>query len=60
MALNSLAMDVMLPALQEIGVSLAVADENHRQTVLSAYLVGFGAGQLLVGSVSDRFGAGRC
>ena len=56
MALNSLAIDVMLPALQEIGVSLAVADENHRQTVLSAYLVGFGAGQLLVGSVSDRFG----
>jgi MFS transporter, DHA1 family, multidrug resistance protein len=56
MALNALAIDVMLPALQEIGVSLAVADENHRQTVLSAYLVGFGAGQLLIGSVSDRFG----
>jgi DHA1 family bicyclomycin/chloramphenicol resistance-like MFS transporter len=49
MALNA-------PALQQIGSALAVEDENTRQVVLSAYLVGFGAGQLLVGSVSDRFG----
>jgi MFS transporter, DHA1 family, multidrug resistance protein len=56
MALNALAIDVMLPALQEIGTSLSVAEANHRQTVLSAYLVGFGAGQLLIGSFSDRFG----
>jgi DHA1 family bicyclomycin/chloramphenicol resistance-like MFS transporter len=56
MALNALAVDVMLPALQEIGAALDVADENHRLGVLSAYLVGFGAGQIFVGSVSDRFG----
>ena len=55
MALNALAVDVMLPALQEIGAALDVADENDRQGVLSAYLLGFGAGQLFVGSVSDRF-----
>jgi DHA1 family bicyclomycin/chloramphenicol resistance-like MFS transporter len=56
MALNALAIDVMLPALQEIGSALNVQDENRRQTVLSAYLVGFGAGQLLIGTISDRFG----
>jgi len=56
MALNALAVDVMLPALQEIGAALDVADENDRQGVLSAYLLGFGAGQLFIGSVSDRFG----
>ena len=56
MALNALAVDVMLPALQDIGAALDVADENNRQGVLSAYLLGFGAGQLFVGSVSDRFG----
>lgn len=56
MALNALAIDVMLPALEDIGVSLAVLRENDRQLVLSSYLVGFGAGQLLIGSVSDRFG----
>jgi MFS transporter, DHA1 family, multidrug resistance protein len=56
MALNALAVDVMLPALQEIGAALDVADENDRQGVLSVYLLGFGAGQLFIGSVSDRFG----
>jgi DHA1 family bicyclomycin/chloramphenicol resistance-like MFS transporter len=56
MALNALAIDVMLPALQQIGSALSVQDENQRQTVLSAYLVGFGVGQLLIGSISDRFG----
>jgi DHA1 family bicyclomycin/chloramphenicol resistance-like MFS transporter len=56
MALNALAIDVMLPGLQEIGAALRVPDENDRQAVLSAYLLAFGLGQLLVGSLSDRFG----
>jgi DHA1 family bicyclomycin/chloramphenicol resistance-like MFS transporter len=56
MALNALAIDVMLPGLQEIGHALDVSDENRRQTVLTAYLWAFGVGQLLVGSISDRFG----
>lgn len=56
MALNALAIDIMLPGLQEIGAALQVPDENDRQTVLSAYLLAFGLGQLLVGSLSDRFG----
>ncbi|HEX2725690.1 MAG TPA: multidrug effflux MFS transporter [Beijerinckiaceae bacterium] len=56
MALNALAIDIMLPGLQEIGNALDVADENRRQAVLTAYLWAFGVGQLLVGSVSDRFG----
>jgi DHA1 family bicyclomycin/chloramphenicol resistance-like MFS transporter len=56
MALNALAIDIMLPALQEIGSALGVQDENRRQVVLSAYLVGFGVGQLLIGTISDRFG----
>ena len=56
MALNALAIDAMLPALQQIGLALGVQGENDRQTVLSAYLVGFAIGQLLYGSASDRFG----
>ncbi len=44
MALNALAIDIMLPALQEIGSALGVQDENRSQAILSAYLVGFGAG----------------
>ena len=56
MALNALAVDIMLPAIQDIGAALGVADPNDRQAILPAYLVGFGLGQLLAGSISDRFG----
>ncbi|MCV0397115.1 MAG: multidrug effflux MFS transporter [Rhizobiaceae bacterium] len=56
MALNALAIDVMLPAMQQIGESLGVADENSRQLVITAYIVGFGGGQLFFGPVSDRLG----
>jgi DHA1 family bicyclomycin/chloramphenicol resistance-like MFS transporter len=56
MAINSLAIDIMLPALQQIGASLNVESENHRQFVVSTYLLGFGMAQLFYGPLSDRFG----
>jgi DHA1 family bicyclomycin/chloramphenicol resistance-like MFS transporter len=36
MALNAMAIDVILPALQQMGASLGVADENTRQLPLTA------------------------
>lgn len=56
MALNALAIDVMLPALPYMGEALGVASENDRQLVLSAYLFGFGFTQIVYGPISDRFG----
>jgi DHA1 family bicyclomycin/chloramphenicol resistance-like MFS transporter len=56
MALNPLAMDMMLPALPEIGAAFRVENHNHLQTVLSSFLVGFGVGQFLIGPLSDRYG----
>ncbi len=56
MALNALAIDIMLPGLQEIGASLGVENENHRQYVITAYISGFGLAQLVYGPISDRFG----
>jgi DHA1 family bicyclomycin/chloramphenicol resistance-like MFS transporter len=56
MALNALAIDIMLPGLQQIGESLGVENPNHRQYVVSAYLFGFGIAQLFYGPISDRFG----
>ena len=56
MALNALAIDIMLPGLQQIGAALGVENENHRQYVVSAYLFGFGVAQLAYGPISDRFG----
>lgn len=56
MAMNALAIDIMLPGLQEIGASLGVESENHRQYVISAYLMGFAFAQIVYGPLSDRFG----
>ncbi|WP_454617361.1 multidrug effflux MFS transporter [Bradyrhizobium cenepequi] len=56
MALNPLAMDMMLPALPSIGAAFQIADANHPQLVLSIFLVGFGVGQFVMGPLSDRFG----
>ena len=56
MALNALAIDVMLPALPYMGEDLGVTAENERQLVISAYMIGFGAAQLFFGPISDRFG----
>ncbi|HEV2595359.1 MAG TPA: multidrug effflux MFS transporter [Sphingomicrobium sp.] len=56
MALNSFAIDAMIPALPQIGLSLHVAAENQRQLVVIAYFLGFGATQLVWGPLADRFG----
>ncbi|WP_428647761.1 multidrug effflux MFS transporter [Roseibium sp.] len=56
MALNAMAIDVMLPALPAIGNALNIIEENNRQLVLLSYLVGFGGGQLFFGPVTDALG----
>lgn len=56
MATNALAIDSMLPALPQIGEALGVGSPNQRQWILTAYLLGFGAAQLVYGSLADRFG----
>jgi DHA1 family bicyclomycin/chloramphenicol resistance-like MFS transporter len=56
MATNALAIDTMLPALPAIGSALGVADENERQWIITAYLLGFGAAQIVYGTLADRFG----
>ena len=56
MALNAFAVDAMIPALPDIGNSLGVTDENRRQLVVVAYMIGFGSTQLFWGPLADRFG----
>ncbi|MGV3650182.1 MAG: multidrug effflux MFS transporter [Devosia sp.] len=56
MALNALAIDVMLPALPYMGESLGVTVENDRHFVITAFMIGLGSTQLLIGPLSDRFG----
>src|SRR5690349_13047557 len=59
MASNALAIDAMLPALPAMGDSLGVVEDNKRQLVITAYLLGFGVAQLLWGPLADRFGRKR-
>ncbi len=56
MALNALAIDIMLPAMPAMGDALGVSDPNHRQYVITSYLVGLAVAQLFFGPASDRFG----
>ena len=59
MACQALAIDSMLPAFPVIVRALQVADENHGQWILTAYMVGVGCGQVFWGVLSDRFGRRR-
>src|ERR1700742_2496796 len=56
MALNPLAMDMMLPALPDIASAFHITEANRPQEVLSTFLIGFGIGQFVMGPLSDRFG----
>ncbi len=56
MALNALAIDMMLPALGIIGEELNVANDNDRQLIVAVYVVGTGVAQLFFGPIVDRFG----
>ncbi|HET7316518.1 MAG TPA: multidrug effflux MFS transporter [Sphingomicrobium sp.] len=56
MALNSFAIDAMIPALPQIDAELHVANANNGQLVVIAYFLGFGATQLVWGPLADRFG----
>jgi DHA1 family bicyclomycin/chloramphenicol resistance-like MFS transporter len=57
-AIAPLSIDIYLPALPMLRQALA-ADEAQTLFTLSAFFIGFGLGQLLLGPLSDRFGRKR-
>ncbi|MBB3560437.1 DHA1 family bicyclomycin/chloramphenicol resistance-like MFS transporter [Rhizobium sp. BK512] len=52
----AMAIDSMLPALPNIGHSLGVTSNNDAQLVIGVFFLGFGASQIIFGSLSDAFG----
>lgn len=55
-ALNALAIDIMLPALGAISDAFTIANDNDRQLVVVVYLLATGVSQLAYGPLTDRFG----
>jgi MFS transporter, DHA1 family, multidrug resistance protein len=56
MALTALSIDVMLPALPQIREEFGLTDPNRQQLVVTSYVLGFAAGQLFHGPLSDWLG----
>lgn len=56
MALTALSVDIMLPALPQIGDALGLANANDRQIIIVTYMLGFSVGQLAYGRLSDAYG----
>lgn len=50
------SIDIILPALAEIGDGYNLTDDNDRQLVIVAFTVSFGIAQLAFGPLADRFG----
>ncbi|WP_409361926.1 multidrug effflux MFS transporter [Bartonella heixiaziensis] len=56
MAINSIAVDIMLPAMPNILNSLNVINENDQHYIISSYLISYGVTQIFFGPISDRYG----
>ena len=55
-ALNALAIDIMLPALPDIGRAFELTNANDRQLVVVCYVALFGVSQLVYGPLADAYG----
>ncbi len=55
-SLVALTIDAMIPALQELGVTLQIDHPNDAQLVISLLFLGLALGQLLFGPLSDSIG----
>ncbi|WP_019223509.1 multidrug effflux MFS transporter [Bartonella rattaustraliani] len=56
MAINSIAVDIMLPAMPDILNSLHVFNENDQHFIIFSYLISYGLTQIFFGPISDRYG----
>ena len=59
MSMTAMSIDIMLPALPEIGASLGVPDTAQLPLVVTIFMVGMAIGQLVWGPLADRFGRRR-
>lgn len=55
---GALSMDMYLPALPQLATNFSVS-ESRSQLTITAFLLGLGLGQMLLGPLSDRWGRRR-
>ena len=56
MSLVALSIDALLPALNEISISVGITDAADNQLLITMIFLGLGFGQLIFGPLSDSFG----
>lgn len=56
MSLVALSIDALLPALEQIGISIGIKESNDNQLLVTMIFLGLGFGQLISGPVSDSLG----
>jgi len=56
MSLLALTIDAMLPALDIIGESLNISNQNDNQLIISSVFLGLAMGLMLYGPIADSFG----
>lgn len=54
--LQALGIDIMLPALEQIGTFYEVSNPNNQQWIVISFVLGFGFPQLIWGPIADRYG----
>jgi DHA1 family bicyclomycin/chloramphenicol resistance-like MFS transporter len=59
MSMTAMSIDIMLPALPDIGASLGVRQTTQLPLVVTVFMVGMAIGQLVWGPLADRFGRRR-
>jgi DHA1 family bicyclomycin/chloramphenicol resistance-like MFS transporter len=59
MSMTAMSIDIMLPALPNIGESLEVPDTGNLPLVVTVFMLGMAIGQLVWGPFADRFGRRR-
>ena len=55
-AMAALGVDSMLPNLPAMSDTFHLTQDNQRQLVITAYLIGFGLPQIIYGPLADRYG----
>jgi MFS transporter, DHA1 family, multidrug resistance protein len=56
MSMTAMSIDIMLPALPDIGETLGVPDSGSLPLVVTVFMLGMAIGQLVWGPLADRFG----